>query len=240
MAERPTHLPPPIVHRVPERVGPVGEDVAHYSDRQLALRTLNEVLHLKADMVAVLKQSNLHGARITTLEGYVESIAGQAQTPVAAPVSAPELPPTGWGPTRESDSYHDIQQLFGRAGAEIYRRMKDPRDPMDSERAKAIAAEAVDRAKGDEARAQLAAQAKFRGQILAGLIIGIGVAVAVAVGGIAWGIVRQQAAHDEGVAETEHRLLPVTAAPPQSPVPTTPSTVATPSDQVTDASAPKH
>ena len=80
----------------------------------------------------------------------------------------------------------------------------------------------------------------LKGQVMVGLIIGIGTAVAIAVGGIAWGVIRQQAAHDQGVAEAEQRLAPVVvqAPPPMPPMPAATASVAPPATAPAEAAPP--
>lgn len=52
------------------------------------------------------------------------------------------------GPVRdEAISHHDWNEAFEQAGREISRRVKDPKDRLDSERARAIAQEVVEGAK---------------------------------------------------------------------------------------------
>lgn len=234
-AQDPPHVPPPPpVHRAPEWVGPEHRrtDVSSWSDRQLIVQAFNKVLVVEATLEALLKQANLQGARITVLEGRIEQLE-------AGGVVVPGAPSTGFD-GEEPGSYTDLRERYGTAALELYRRLKDPRDPTGSERARAIADEAVAKSKGQEARAELERQAKFKGQVMVGLIIGIGTAVAIAVGGIAWGVIRQQAAHDQGVAEAEQRLAPVVvqAPPPMPPMPAATTSVAPPATAPAEAAPP--
>lgn len=82
------------------------------------------------------------------------------------------------GPMRERESsYHDWDAELAEMDRILKTRVKDPRDRMNSERAKAIAREAVAVAKGEEAQLALGEQkrraAEIRTHVIAGVLVGV-------------------------------------------------------------------
>lgn len=209
---------PQALHRVPECVGPDEEDVSRHTDRQLVLRTLNEVLHMKVDVQATLKQGNLTGQRVTALEVYQRRWLEEhpATPPVGTthPAPPPAHPPHDF--EKEQSSYNDVVNLFGQAGAEAYRKMKDPKSKVDSDRIKTIAAqtfEAIENAeKADKLDRLEAAAADSRRQIRNGVIVAVLAGLLLGIGGIVWGSLRVSAAVEQGRLEERGRPAVLVAA----------------------------
>ena len=190
-----------------------------------AIRTLADN---QAQMVQRLAEqgADLRSLGVATADGFLKL---ERKIENAGPRQPPHFEPD------EPSSYNELSSLFGEAGAELYKRMKDPRDKLDSVRARAIALEAIETAKNADAAATLdrmkADSRETRRQIRNGVIIGITVGAVLAAGGFLWGAVRVQAAHDLGVAEERSRIE--TAPPPSAtvtapamPSPTAPAAVA--------------
>jgi hypothetical protein len=73
-------------------------------------------------------------------------------------------------PRDKESSIHDWNELLEGAGHALSQRVKDPRDAMSSERARQIAADAVEAAKGADARLKLARIDDRRWQLLMALL----------------------------------------------------------------------
>jgi hypothetical protein len=136
--------PPPPRHasRAPEWVGEgdTREDVSGQSDRRLNLRALHEVLCLRHDLGGIMTTVSGFDGRLQTLEG--------ARPPPPPPY--PPLPPM----RAESPSSSELIEMFANAGKTLTDRIKDPRDSLNSDRARKIAGEMIEQAKvADDASA---------------------------------------------------------------------------------------
>ena len=169
MATQPQEPGP--IQRAPEWVGDddVAVDVARVSDRQVAIMALDKILrltravgrlsdrledYLNAEIKSkeiLLRELPDHGRRIVALEVHVEHARAQAlqasQPPKPADkqsaVDDDEMQP-------EESSYHNVHEMMAEAGDILYRRMKDPRDRMDSDRVRQITSAVLESAKNAE------------------------------------------------------------------------------------------
>jgi len=107
--------------------GDYREDVSAMSDRTLMLRALHEAIGIRHDVGRLLSEVSVATRRLAVLEDRVTAIETQ-------PYRA-ELP-----------SSHDWDAMLVEAGKALSARVKDPRDKLDSNRARAIAQEVVDAA----------------------------------------------------------------------------------------------
>jgi hypothetical protein len=155
----------PRVARAPEWVGEGDDrrDVASLTDRHLAIMGVDLCLRLVGTLrthttaflafqndfdavrLVLLKELPGHERRITSLEASRLRAAGH---------NIPPLPEEE--PAREA-SHHEWDRILTRASADLTRRVKDPRDRLDSDRAREIATEVVKRVQTD------ADAAAFRG-----------------------------------------------------------------------------
>jgi hypothetical protein len=131
--------------KTPEWVGEgdARRDVSSLPDRGVSIMALDVVLRVSnalkthsnefvALQATLLRTISDHEKRITDLERAQEM-----------------------GPYREeTPSYHDWNELLAKAGTQLSRRVKDPRDSLNSERAREIAQEVVKGTKtADDAQA---------------------------------------------------------------------------------------
>lgn len=115
---------------VNEVVGPDGahEDLSASTDRQLMVRAINEILFVRFDLGTILRELAALTRRVELLE------------------HASGAPPT---PRRET-SRHDWSEALARLSSDLTARVKDPKDKMDSDRARSIASEVVRSARVEE------------------------------------------------------------------------------------------
>ena len=133
------------IGRAPEWVGEDDSrrDISSLSDRAVAVAALDVVLRLSSglkrhsdefriflkgydnDRAMIMKDLSAHDRRITALEH------ANSQIPSVPPMRDPE------------SSWHDWDEALATARAELSRRVKDPKDRLDSIRAREIAQEVV-------------------------------------------------------------------------------------------------
>lgn len=131
-------------------------NVAALDDRGIALAALDAVLRAsdslkrhsdefrlfrklyEDDKIVLLKTLSNHEKRITALEHRGDAAS-------AAPVIPPDRPtvPERLSQEAEESSWHEWDADFIKAAAELSRRVKDPKDRLDSVRAREIAQEVV-------------------------------------------------------------------------------------------------
>jgi hypothetical protein len=107
------------VRRAPELVGPDREDVSTCTDRALILRCIDAVLHMQHDL-------GRHLAAITRIERRLLQVEA-----------------TGPSMRDPDSSWHDYDADWERARLILRDKVKDPRDPMDSDRVRALAKDAL-------------------------------------------------------------------------------------------------
>ena len=184
------------------------EDVSKFTERQLTLRAINETVSLRSEVSAYGKQSNLHATRIQRLEERQDETDERVSALESANVIG-ALPPM----RDQASSSHEWNEILNTAGQELSRRVKDKRDPMNSDRARALASDVFEAAKKDEKYKKLladeTASIELRHDITKSVItwavIGMLTMLATAIGTIVWTFVRTQAVHDQGVADERSR-----------------------------------
>ena len=137
-------------------VNGLGDDMFRMAEDQS--RVAEESSRTTGQMLLVLNEVRNHGKQLAEIHGMVEGLK-------LGPMRAEEI------------SRHDWTEILTKAGAELTARVKDPRDQLTSERAKAIAETVVADA-GKAARlaawdARVAAAAKLAGKVITYLTIGV-------------------------------------------------------------------
>jgi len=118
-------------------------DVSKLADRGVSIMALDVVLRVSNAL-------KTHSNEFVTLQTTLLRTISDHEKRIADLERARDM-----GPYREeSPSYHDWNELLTKAGSELSRRVKDPRDSLNSDRAREIAAEVVRGAKTvDDAQA---------------------------------------------------------------------------------------
>jgi hypothetical protein len=201
---------PGPVKRVPEWVGD-GDmllDVSSHSDRHISVMALDKTLRLTlavarltdrleafltADTeskIILMRELPAQSKRISVLEA--ERTRMHTVPLAVAPEDGLMRP--------EESSYHNLHDMMVEAGDILYKRMKDPRDQMNSDRVRDIAAAVLDNAKVAEDAAT------FRKLKKGGKHIALEVAkhalkwilpLLVGGGAVHWGVHRGQMPHEE-------------------------------------------
>jgi hypothetical protein len=169
---RPRQGPPPLPTRVPEWVGPDENrrDVSTMSDRAVAVTSLDLVTRLTGTMVKYVDR----------FEAFAR---GWEEEKVALLRELPEHARRLDALERREplQSSHDWKTLMSEAGDALSKRVKDPRDRLDSDRARQIALEVVEGVKTvDDAKAFRTWKTRGRGLIIEA-VKGVAIAVAGAV-----------------------------------------------------------
>jgi hypothetical protein len=158
-------VPRPGIRRAPEWVGEGDDqcDVSHMSDRKLAAEAFAGVLRVNTtlqhhsnefrefrkdydeSMMKLLRELPEYSRRLAALE------APRLQRPPTPGFAIP--PPAADGPRAELPSSHEWDEMLAKAGQELSRRVKDPRDRLSSDRAREIAKEVIESTKtADDAK----------------------------------------------------------------------------------------
>jgi hypothetical protein len=145
--------------RTPEWVGEgdLRQDVSSMTDRALLIKAIDEALHLRQELGRMVYTLDQLGHRVAVLESARPAPLVASLVPLAesGPTERPPLPPPLPIEVRDREhSSHEWDALFVQAGQVLSERVKDPRDRLDSKRARAIAKEVVEGVKeADDAKA---------------------------------------------------------------------------------------
>ena len=157
-------VPPPGVYPrqvIGDWVGPdeAREDVTHLSDREInvkaydvALKTWEAVRAIKLGVRIELDDMHVEIGgikhRLTVLEGGVPGMGGNASSlrpPKPRPSASRFDAPRDEDAEPEEPSIHEWNEILAAAGKNLSKTVKDPRTRFDSDRARAIAIEAVEK-----------------------------------------------------------------------------------------------
>ena len=144
--------PPTSLQHAREVVGPTDarEDVSLFTDRAILVRALDVALRTHEEVRAIRLGVRLELDDVQVrLEAVETTRSGTTPDPFPAPWKKGAVE-RDRDSEPEAGSYNEIQQLFGNAGAEVYKRMKDPQSNFDSERARAIAHDVIQQTRKDE------------------------------------------------------------------------------------------